>query len=206
MSLLLHSFCATESRSKCRSILSHSSNGPAQGQEWLHDWHQIYLPYLPAAILPDGAYSMCYILYRILYTYDIEHSMCVSCSVSPTLCNSMDCSLPGSSVHGILQARILEWIAMPSSRGSTPLKDWTQVSCIADSFFTTTASWEVLNIVYSVPYILPVVSHLANITYAFKQIDAHLLPEIVRFWFLIIVFQIKPRHSLNRCSLHELLN
>ena len=45
--------------------------------------------------------------------------MCV-CSVTqlcPTLCNPMDCSPPGFSVHGILQARILEWVAMPSSRG-----------------------------------------------------------------------------------------
>ena len=37
----------------------------------------------------------------------------------PTLCDPMDCSLPGSSVHGILQARILEWVATPSSRGSS---------------------------------------------------------------------------------------
>ena len=37
-----------------------------------------------------------------------------------TLCDPMDCSLPGSSVNGILQARILEWVAMPSSRGSSP--------------------------------------------------------------------------------------
>ena len=36
----------------------------------------------------------------------------------PTLCNPLDCSPPGSSAHGILQARILEWVAMPSSRGS----------------------------------------------------------------------------------------
>ena len=39
--------------------------------------------------------------------------------VSPTLCDPMDCSLPDFSVHGILQARILEWIAVPSSRGSS---------------------------------------------------------------------------------------
>ena len=45
------------------------------------------------------------------------------------LCNSMDCSLPGSSVHGILQARILEWVAMPSSREST--QGWTHISCIS---------------------------------------------------------------------------
>ena len=48
----------------------------------------------------------------------------------PTLCNPMDCSLPGSSVHGILQARILEWVATSFPRGSSPPRDWTQVSCI----------------------------------------------------------------------------
>ena len=42
-----------------------------------------------------------------------------SAQLSPTLCNPMDYSPPGSSVHGILQARILEWVAMPSSRGSS---------------------------------------------------------------------------------------
>ena len=40
-----------------------------------------------------------------------------------TLCDSMDCSLPGSSVHGILQARILEWVAIPFSRGSSQPRD-----------------------------------------------------------------------------------
>ena len=48
----------------------------------------------------------------------------------PTFCNPMDCSPPGSSVRGILQARILEWIAIPSSRGSSRPRNWTQVSCI----------------------------------------------------------------------------
>ena len=48
-----------------------------------------------------------------------------------TLCDPMDCSLPGSSVHGILQARILEWVAIPFSRGSSQSRDQTQVSCIA---------------------------------------------------------------------------
>ena len=47
----------------------------------------------------------------------------------------MDCSPPGSSVHGILQARTLEWVAMPSSRGSSQLRGQTQVSCTA-GFFT----------------------------------------------------------------------
>ena len=54
-----------------------------------------------------------------------------------TLCDSMDCSPPGSSVPGILQAKILEWIAMPFSRGSSQPRDQTQVPCIAGRFFFT---------------------------------------------------------------------
>ena len=53
----------------------------------------------------------------------------------PTLCNLVDCGLPGSSVHGILQPRILEWAAMPFSRGSFQPSDQTQVFCIAGGFF-----------------------------------------------------------------------
>jgi len=53
-----------------------------------------------------------------------------------TLCNPIDCSPPGSSVHAILQARILEWVAIPFSRGSSPPRDQTQVSRIANRFFT----------------------------------------------------------------------
>ena len=54
----------------------------------------------------------------------------------PTLCNPVDCSPPGSSVHGILQARILEWVAIWFSKGSSWAKDWTWVSCVAGGFFT----------------------------------------------------------------------
>ena len=48
----------------------------------------------------------------------------------------MDCSLPGSSVHGILQERILEWFAISFSWGSSQPRDWTWVSCIGGRFFT----------------------------------------------------------------------
>ena len=47
-----------------------------------------------------------------------------------TLCNSMDCSPSGSSVHGIIQVRILEWVLMTSSRGSSPPSDRSHISCI----------------------------------------------------------------------------
>ena len=63
----------------------------------------------------------------------------VSCSV---ICNPIDCSPPSSSVHGILQARILEWGAIPFSRGSFWPRDQTQVSCIAGRFFTIWATGE----------------------------------------------------------------
>ena len=52
----------------------------------------------------------------------------------PTLCDPMDCSLPGSSVHEIHQARILEWVAVPFSRGSSRPRDRTWVSCIIGTF------------------------------------------------------------------------
>ena len=54
----------------------------------------------------------------------------------PTLCDPMDSSLPGSAVHGIFQARILEWTAISFSRGSSQPRDRTRVSCIADRHFT----------------------------------------------------------------------
>ena len=60
-----------------------------------------------------------------------------------TLCDPVDCSLPGSSLHGILQARVLEWVAMPFSRGSS--QPW--VSCIAGRHFNLWATREAQRIV-----------------------------------------------------------
>ena len=72
--------------------------------------------------------------------WDFRSSLCPKCLISLfcylvtklclTLCNSLECSPPGSSVHGILQARILEWVAISFSRGSSGPKNWTRVSCI----------------------------------------------------------------------------
>ena len=60
--------------------------------------------------------------------------MCAeSLQLCPTLCDPVDCSPPGSFVYGILQARILEWVAMLSSRGSSQPRDQTHISCITKS-------------------------------------------------------------------------
>ena len=76
--------------------------------------------------------------YHILRGHPSYH-ICHVCSAAKsclTLCDPIDCSLPCSSVHGISQARILEWVATPSSRGSSPSRDRTQVTCMAGRFFT----------------------------------------------------------------------
>ena len=60
----------------------------------------------------------------------------------PTVCDPMDCSPPGSSVPEIFQARILEWVAISFSKGSSQPRDRTQVSCTAGRFFTNWATGE----------------------------------------------------------------
>ena len=66
----------------------------------------------------------------------------------PTLCDPMDCSLPGSTIHGGFQARILEWVAISFSRRSSRPRDWTWVSHmvgivgIVGRRFTVWATWE----------------------------------------------------------------
>ena len=61
-----------------------------------------------------------------------------------TLCNPMNCSPPGSSVHEILQARILEWVSSPFSRGSSQRRDQTRILCAAGRFFSSWATREAL--------------------------------------------------------------
>ena len=81
---------------------------------------------------------------RALFSFSVFLQLsCVLVSQAcPTLCDPMDCSPPGSSVHGILQARILEWVAIPFSRGSSWPRDQIQASCTAGRFFTIWASRE----------------------------------------------------------------
>ena len=67
-------------------------------------------------------------------------SRCKVTQSCQTLCDPVDCSLPGSSVREIFQARVLEWVAISFSRGSSWLRDWTRISCIADRCFTIWAT------------------------------------------------------------------
>ena len=96
------------------------SSWVAKSRTWLSEWTELDGEYMP----------LC---------------MCVkSLQLCLTLCDTMNCSLPGSSVHGILHARILEWVAMPSSMRSSPPKDLTlvsYVSCIVRQVLYHYATW-----------------------------------------------------------------
>ena len=111
----------------------------------------------------------------------------------------MDCSLPGSSVHGILQAQILECVAILFSRGSSPPRNWTQVSCIAGVFFTGWATREasvyICNSQYPNPShpplfpLYPCIHSLCLFLYSALEIDSsapffYILHICINIWYL----------------------
>ena len=79
--------------------------------------------------------------------FPFKHCSCLVAESCLTLCNPMDCSLPGSSVHGISQARILEWVAISFSRGSSWSRGQTHFSCWAGRFFADEPLGKSLNTV-----------------------------------------------------------
>ena len=107
--------------SKTMSVQSLSISSLSQvGETWIAIWRLSLPPQVPS---PSQV--------KVLVT-----QLCL------TLCDPMDYSSMGSSVHGILQARILEWAAIPFSRGSSPSWNRTWVSCIAGRFLTVWATRE----------------------------------------------------------------
>ena len=94
-----------------------------------------------------------------------------------TLCNPMGCSLPGSSVHGFLQARLLEWVAIPFSTGSAPPRDQTQISCIAGGFFTVWSTREAHTILYTYTIIL----------YIFKWSMITVYVQVILYYFMYAI-------------------
>ena len=95
---------------------------------------------------------------------------CCCCSVAtscPMLCDPMDCSPPGSSVHGILQARVLECAAISSSRGSSPPKVQTQISCIGRRFLP---KGSVVSVTLVCPTLTPwTIAHQAPLSVGFSR-------------------------------------
>ena len=93
-------------------------------------------------------------LYICLWLHDVcicvyvYICVCVCAQLSPTLCDPMDCSPPGSSVHGVFPARILVWVFISLSGGSSPSRNQNLISCIScitGKFFTHWAMGKALN-------------------------------------------------------------
>ena len=95
---------------------------------------------LQARILEWVAISSCREACLQSLIFFLNESESEVAQLCPTLCDPMDCSLPGSSIHRIFQARILEWIAISFSRGSSRPMNRTQVSCLAGRYFTIWAT------------------------------------------------------------------
>ena len=104
-------------------------------------------------------------------------------------CDPTNCSPPGSSVHGILQARILEWVAICFSRGSSQSRDQTQVSCIAGRLFTIWATME------------PTWISSRYLTLSMTKSKALLLPDVFIPWFSVPQQMATPSSHCSRQNL-----
>ena len=83
----------------------------------------------------------------VLCTNRIGRMLACTCSIAQlclTLCDPVDCSLPGSSVPEVFHARILQWVAISFSSGSSPLRDWSHISCIGRRILYHCTTWEAL--------------------------------------------------------------
>ena len=145
--------------------------------------------------------------YHLFSEQSMMYDSCV-CPVTqlcPTVCDPIDCSLPGSSVHGILQARILEWVAISFSRGSSQPRDITSISCLVGRFFTTEPPekpiwhiWVINRLLFNVAWNMPLAwalwrrdGGIRQIRYQrltnLKQLDNKALNFLKKFYFFIAV-------------------
>ena len=114
--------------------------------------------------------------------------LCV-CSVAWSCLTLYNCRLQGSSVHEILQARILEWVAIPCSRVSSQPKDWIRVSCIAGRFFIIWATREaptILNHLITTIFFIPPLLQECNNCNSFEKSCLHLFDCVL--WLYPITF------------------
>ena len=111
-------------------------HGVAKSRTWLSNWTAATNIQLSQGQAKGLSYPMeqnfslnhCFYLF---WSLDLRIYYCCSVAKScPTFFDSLSCSLPGSSLRGILQARILEWVAISFSRGSSQPRDWTLISYI----------------------------------------------------------------------------
>ena len=140
MSGLESSYIYIDDPPYCFPYQMHQFTFPPKGTSSLspHACQQLLcVVFLIIAVLEGMKRLISLILNNISYSGHVSHSqwpifnvLCCCAQSWPTLCDRTGCRLPGSSVHGILQARILEWMVISSSRGSSQHRDQTHVSCV----------------------------------------------------------------------------
>ena len=113
---------------------------PIPGTSHFSPDQTIFLSLVIISNFPLCIYICMYTIENTQYYLVWVHVCVLSCV--QLFCDPMDYSLPGSSVHGIFQARILAWVAISSSRGSSPPRDRTRVFCIDRQFLYQCATWE----------------------------------------------------------------
>ena len=134
-----------------------------------------------------GCYSSLTSFYSsVILLHEVKMKLSVA-QMCLTLFDPMNCSLPGSSVHGILQARILEWVAIPFSGRSYWPRDWMCISCIAGRFFYSLSHQGSPILLH----ILPLISYFHGRTRSWCFVVHHLLSShsvlILRFTFLCCI-------------------
>ena len=126
-----------------RSLMGHSSWNHRVGHDWVTNTFTLSLS-MTSCWLQRQSHSKlwCYLLKKFTLS---SSSVCIHAQSCLTLSNSMNCSPPGYSVHGILQARILEWVTISFSKGSSPPRGRTcnsHVPCIGRRILYHCITWE----------------------------------------------------------------
>ena len=121
-------------------------------------------------------------MYMCIYKHGSESEVAQSC---PTLCNPMDCSPPGSSVHGIFQARVLEWVAISFSGGPSWPKNRTPVSLIAGRHFTLWATREAHLRAYLGDIVRQIPDHCRKCEYYSKMSQLFGFPVHIKIMFTL---------------------
>ena len=101
-----------------------------------------FFTFLPILVTFHFFVSLFAFFFLITILKGCEVMMCAVFWIAVWLCNSMNCSPAGFSIHGSVQARILEWVVIPFPRGSSQPREWTQVSYTEGRFFTIWATME----------------------------------------------------------------
>ena len=121
--------------------------------------------------------------------------MCL-CVFSRTLCNPMDCNLPGSSVHGISQTRMLDWVAISSSKGASQPRDWTLSPALAGRVLTSEPPGKSVSLVaQSCP------THCDHMNHSTPGLPVpHQLPEFTQTHVHWVSDAIQPSHLMSSPS------